>query len=81
MNCNQQKIMALKTSVGRAWRLATLKTEVKGKFTRWRAGDVVRVSHLTHDRYIIERVRWRGTLPILNQCVNVPRLAFEFNPA
>lgn len=56
--------------------LATVIKPIQGKFSQWQVGEVVRATK-TGERCLIERIKWRGQLPILNQCGGVPASALE----
>lgn len=63
-------------------RLATLTQTVRGKFTVWKKGQVVKAHYtgIKGARYAIERVKWRKPLvELANSCINVPRSALEFH--
>lgn len=65
--------------------LATLSEPVKGKFTRWQRGEVVRVVGCHRRRYSLEKLKPKGLkrgappLPLFNQISNVPRTALRFH--
>jgi uncharacterized phage-associated protein len=64
-------------------KLATLVKPLNTTFTNWKMGTVVRVISETvsqHGKtYAIERLKWRGELPLLNQVVNVPAQCLRFH--
>ena len=62
-------------------RLAVLTATIVGNFRTWRKGQTVLVLPLNGaSGYVIERPRWKGRLPIMNQCCGVPRSAFQYLP-
>lgn len=62
-------------------RRATITKTIKGKFTTWRAGQVVNTRHVAGSSYMVERVKLvgKGKLPLLNQCSGIPRSYLQFN--
>ncbi len=63
------------------FKIATLKFDIKGKFSSWKKGQVVKTFHVTRNFYMIERMKWRHpVLPALNQLVGVPRSDLDFMP-
>ena len=60
-------------------RVAVLTATIVGRFRTWKKGQKVLVLPLNGaSGYVIERRRWKGMLPIMNQCCGVPRSAFQF---
>ncbi len=63
----------------RTKRRAVLIATIVGNFRTWRKGQAILVLPLNGaSRYVIERPRWKGRLPIMNQCCGVPRSAFAY---
>ena len=61
-------------------RLATLKMDIEGKFTKWKSGDIVSCCVVRGSSYCIERLRWAPTyFPLTNQCVGIPRSALDIH--
>lgn len=60
-------------------RRAELVVPIKGKFTRWRRGQVVLAQRIGRNSYSIERLRWRKPLvPLANALAGVPKIALKF---
>lgn len=56
------------------WRFATLREDVIGKFTQWKAGSAVKALATGRKEFLIERVKWIAPhLPMMNQCAGVRR--------
>jgi hypothetical protein len=53
--------------------LATLRRDVNGKFSRWKAGETVKATQTDREHFLIERVKWTGKLPLMNQLYGVPK--------
>lgn len=63
------------------YRLARMKQDVKGEFTRWRKGEIVKAKGARgwDGEYVIEKVKPAFPfLPLLSQCVGIPRRVLEF---
>lgn len=62
------------------FRMARLKVNAKGKYSQWRKGELVRAWPNENDgKYLIERVKWRGSLvPLTNQCANIVAAMLDF---
>jgi hypothetical protein len=61
-------------------RLATIITPVHGKYTHWKKGQVVKATRSRNGTYVIERLRWRGSLVALtNSCAGVPASKLHFH--
>jgi hypothetical protein len=64
-----------------AYQMATVKRDIKGVYTKWKAGMLVRAGLNRKGRtVIIERTRWRGAMVSrANQCL-VPTAELTFHP-
>lgn len=66
-------------------RFATLKNELRGKFTTWKEGEVVKVHHVRGKTWSIEKLKRKRAgickegLPLFNELAGVPRSAFTLN--
>jgi len=62
------------------FRIATLTCDIKGGFTRWKKGEVVKARFLRGGSYMIEKLkRKRHAFPLATQCVGIPRSALRFD--
>lgn len=60
-------------------RTATVIEKITGKFTTWRIGMQVRVVSANGEFCCIERMKWKGQLPLNNACAGVPRTSLDFD--
>lgn len=66
---------------GKPPRIAILLRDIKGKFSRWKAGTKVEARCTGGSSYAIERIKWTGSPVPLNNClVGVPRSALRLLP-
>ena len=65
-------------------RLAILNRPLRGKFTRWRKGEIVKAHHVIGSSYCIEKLKRKRAgilkmgLPLANELAGVPRSALKF---
>lgn len=59
-------------------KLATVIKTIRGNFRTWRKGQRVMAEYTSGVGWCIERIKWIGTLPLMNQCVAVPRSHLSF---
>jgi hypothetical protein len=65
----------------RPYRLARVVKTVKGKFSLWRKGELVRVRDVHHRSCSIDRDKWKGSLvELANVCCGVPLSFVKFLP-
>lgn len=57
---------------------AELLVDIKGKFTKWKAGQIVKAQRIGRGQYKIERLIWRKPyLPLTNCFAGVPKTALK----
>ena len=58
---------------------AELLVDIGGKFTRWKAGQIVIAQRIGRGQYRIERTKWRKPyVPLINSFAGVPKKALHF---